>query len=173
MYGRLGDRINGSVVSTEGAGDGANGNDAALFARHHVRRQLAAAENAGQQIAIHNSANIRQGNADAVVRARPAAAAHARPGGANVTAGIGHQNIDGTPLRPDRIGHALHFRLVGNVAPDRHRQAAGLGGDIPCYLLHGLALAERLRRIETCSVDGHRRAERAKLGAHDAAQAAR
>src|SRR5690348_17065536 len=87
--------VNGTIIAAEGASDGANGDDTTAFPRHHTGGHRAAAENAGEQVTIEHGADVGQRDADAIVRMGPAAAADAGAAGADVAAGIGHQDVDG------------------------------------------------------------------------------
>src|SRR5205823_14188217 len=95
--GGLGDRVDHPVVAAEAAGDGADGDDAPGLAGHHLRRDLAAAEDGGQQVAVQHRLYVGQGNADGVIGAGPTAAADAGAAGADVPAGVGHEYVDPAP----------------------------------------------------------------------------
>ena len=170
---RLGHRVDSSIVAAKGAGNRADGDDSALLSRHHARSYGTAAENAGQQVAIKYGPDVGEWDADTVVGTGSASATGAGAAGADVASSVGNQNVDRTEPGLHGVGHALNFRLIGNIAPNRHSVAGSLGSNVSRHLLHRFAFAERPWGVEARTVDRHRRSELAELRGHDAAQSAR
>src|SRR5262249_37401235 len=141
----FGDGVDSAVIAAETAGDRADRDDPAVLPLHHLRGHLLAAEDARKQVAIQHGADVGQRNADAIVGVGPAAAANARAAGADVAAGIRHENINAAEAGSDGVGHALYFFFIRDVTPDRHRRAAGGFCHVLGDLLHRVAFAERFR----------------------------
>ena len=78
--------------------------------------------------------------------------------GANVAAGIGYQDVD-RPGFPHGVGHALHFRFVGDIAPDRKDRAAHLGRNVTALLAPSIRPRQTSGESRSKVVNGYSCAE--------------